>query len=379
MEIIFLIGCIFVVCFMGSVYLLRKKEAEITKKQVEITEWREKYHVVDKELSAETEKIKNFEDWKKQSKIEFTNIANEIMKEQGKNLSEVSEKSLKNLLNPLDKNLSEFKTQMISFSAINKRMTSETESLTNALSHNVKTQGDWGEFTLKSILEQSGLQEPYQYIIQGEGLELKSVEGKHQKPDVIINLPDKKHIIIDSKVTLKSYVDYNNTDNEEEKKQARKKFLHSINTHINRLSDKNYEGAKGLDSPDFVMMFMPIEAAYFFLIQENQDILIKAWEKGVIISCPSTLMANLRAVASLWRLQDQNENVEEIARLGGTIYDKVYGFLANMESVGKHLNTAQEKHDDAFKQLTTGRGSVLTQTEKLKELGAKTSKKIEIR
>ncbi len=329
----------------------------------------------EKQNAALKEKLNNLETFKDQSKAEFKNIAQEILEKNNKVFEEQSVKNIKHLLNPLDTQLKDFKNELTGFKAINEKMTFETESLTNALTSNVKVQGDWGEITLERILEQSGLQKGKEYIVQGIGLELKSADGRHQKPDVIVKLPDQQSLVIDSKVTLKSYIDYHNTEDKDSKSIFLKAFIDSIKVHIKGLSLKEYEMSDGLSSPNFVLMFMPMEAAYMLAMQTDESLLSLAWKKNIAIVCPSTLMVNLRTISSLWRLQQQNENAKEIARLGGTIYDKVSGFLENMNKVGKKLQEAQTTHDDALKQLA-GHGSVLSQTKKLKELGAKTSKSL---
>jgi DNA recombination protein RmuC len=280
------------------------------------------------------------------------------------------------LLTPLDKQLVEFKTEITGFKAINEKMTSETESLTNALTSNVKVQGNWGEMVLERILEESGLEKGREYTLQGEGLGLKSAEGARQMPDVIINLPEAKHIVIDSKVSLTSFREYQNASTEDQRAAAAKAFILSTEKHIKDLAGKNYQNAYGLQSLDFVMMFMPIEAAYFLLLSAREDILRQAWEKGISIVSPSNLFPNLKTIGYLWRLQKQNDNAEEIARLGGSVYDKVSGFLGDMQSVGKSLVKAQDTHREAVKKLSEGNGNVMRQAEKLRELGAKTNKSL---
>lgn len=327
-------------------------------------------------LARAEEKINAFDDAQKAARDQFKNLANELLKQNNEEFKEQSKESLKALLNPLDKQLNEFKTEITGFKAINQKMTSETENLTNALTSNVKAQGSWGEFVLERILEESGLEEGREYILQGAGLNLKSAEGNRQMPDVVINLPDKRHIVIDSKVSLNSFRDYQNATNDEARAQAVKAFIASSEKHIKDLGDKNYQGAYGLHTLDFVMLFMPIEAAYFLLISEREDMLQKAWDRGISIVSPSNLFPNLKTISYLWRLQKQNENADEIARLGGTIFDKVHGFLGDMQDVGKALEKAGEKHEEAVKKLSSGKGNVMTQAEKLKELGAKTNKSL---
>ena len=327
-------------------------------------------------LARADEKISAFDQAQKAAREEFKNLASDILKQNSAEFKEQSKQSLEVLLTPLDKQLVEFKTEITGFKAINEKMTSETESLTNALTSNVKVQGNWGEMVLERILEESGLEKGREYTLQGEGLGLKSAEGARQMPDVIINLPEAKHIVIDSKVSLTSFREYQNASTEDQRAAAAKAFILSTEKHIKDLAGKNYQNAYGLQSLDFVMMFMPIEAAYFLLLSAREDILRQAWEKGISIVSPSNLFPNLKTIGYLWRLQKQNDNAEEIARLGGSVYDKVSGFLGDMQSVGKSLVKAQDTHREAVKKLSEGNGNVLRQAEKLRELGAKTNKSL---
>ncbi|MGI9439869.1 MAG: DNA recombination protein RmuC [Parvibaculales bacterium] len=349
-------------------------QKQIDEKDKELQKTRTKAENLTGELAQAKEQTNAHQKAQKQAKTEFENLANKILKTTGEDFKQQSEETLKNLLNPLDTQLKDFKTEITGFKAINNKMTLETESLTKALTSNVKIQGNWGEFTLERILEQSGLTEGREYNVQGKGLDIKNVDGGRQMPDVIINLPEEKHIVIDSKVSLKDFVDYQAAQDETAREMAVKNFITSTRNHIKGLQSKNYQNAYGLKSLNFVMMFMPIEASYFLLMQEREDLIAEAWDKNIALVCPSTLLPNLRTIAYLWRLQKQNENADEIARLGGTIYDKIHGFLSNMETVGKAIDNAQKKHDEALKQLSGGRGNVLTQAEKLKEMGAKTQK-----
>jgi len=327
-------------------------------------------------LARADEKISAFDEAQKAAREEFKNLASDILKQNSAEFKEQSKQSLEVLLTPLDKQLVEFKTEITGFKAINEKMTSETESLTNALTSNVKVQGNWGEMVLERILEESGLEKGREYTLQGEGLGLKSAEGARQMPDVIINLPEAKHIVIDSKVSLTSFREYQNASTEDHRAAAAKAFILSTEKHIKDLAGKNYQNAYGLQSLDFVMMFMPIEAAYFLLLSAREDILRQAWEKGISIVSPSNLFPNLKTIGYLWRLQKQNDNAEEIARLGGSVYDKVSGFLGDMQSVGKSLVKAQDTHREAVKKLSEGNGNVMRQAEKLRELGAKTNKSL---
>lgn len=355
-----------------------KNELESTRKQ--LTETVAQKTDLEQALATANQNLaaaKALENAQKQNQIAFENLANKIFEEKNKTFREESKENLDNLLKPLKGEISDFKTQITGFKAINDRMTSETENLTKALTSSVKAQGNWGEWNLERILENSGLRKGEGYIVQGEGMEIKSrQDGGRQMPDVVVHLPENKHIIIDSKVSLKSYVDYINAETDDHRQAHAKDFIRSLEAHIRGLEGKRYQDADGLNTPDFVMLFMPIEASYFLAMQEKEDLLGMAWDRKITLVCPSTLSASLRTIASLWRLEKQNKNAEDIARVAGAIYDKVHGFIGNMNDVGKAIEKAQEVHESAVKQLSSGRGNVLTQTEKLKELGAKTSKQL---
>lgn len=350
--------------------------AQLSETKTSEAELRQNLQAAGERLARADEKISAFDEAQKAAREEFKNLAGEILKQNSAEFKEQSKQSLEVLLTPLDKQLVEFKTEITGFKAINEKMTSETESLTNALTSNVKVQGNWGEMVLERILEESGLEKGREYTLQGEGLGLKSADGARQMPDVIINLPEAKHIVIDSKVSLTSFREYQNAASEDERASAAKAFIASTEKHIKDLAGKNYQNAYGLQSLDFVMMFMPIEAAYFLLLSAREDVLRQAWEKGISIVSPSNLFPNLKTIGYLWRLQKQNDNAEEIARLGGSVYDKVSGFLGDMQSVGKSLTKAQDTHREAVKKLSEGNGNVMRQAEKLRELGAKTNKSL---
>ena len=319
-------------------------------------------------------RIEAFDEAQEQARIQFENLSNELLKKNSKEFEEQSKKTLETITVPLKKDISGFTDKLIEFSALNAKMTEETGNLTKALSSNVKAQGNWGEFVLETILENSGLEKGVQYTVQGEGMGLKSVDGGRQMPDVVINLPEDRHIVIDSKLSLKSFSDYQNAADDIARQEALKAFVRSTENHIKDLASKNYQSAYGLQSLDFVMMFMPIEAAYILLMSEKGDLLASSMDKGISIVAPSNLFPNLKTINYLWQLQKQNQNAEEIARLGGTIYDKVHGFLGDMQTIDSALKKAQDAHDDAVKKLATGKGSVTSQAEKLKALGAKTNK-----
>lgn len=324
----------------------------------------------------------------------FENLSHKIFDEKNEAFKRQSKESLGTLLNPLQEKLQDFekkvnesfgnqakeqfslKEQIKSIVDVNEKMRLQAEDLTNALKGDNKAQGNWGEVILERILEDSGLRKNTDYTVQGGGLAMRNDEGKLQKPDVIVNLPENKHVIIDSKVSLTHYERFFSEDQEDIRARHLKDFLNSVKKHVNDLEERRYQTTEKLGTPDFVLMFIPIEAAYILAVQEDPEIQNYAWGKKVILVCPTTLFATLKTVASVWRLELQNKNAQEIAREGGLLYDKIEGFVTDMQALGRQMDTTQKTFDKALNKLSTGRGNILSKTEKLKELGAKTSKSL---
>ncbi len=352
------------------------------------------------ELIKQEAIIKQHQHIKKAEEIlinKFENISNKIFEEKNQKFKMQSQESLDAMLRPLREKISDFekkitdsfgnqakehfslKEQIKNIVEINEKMTLQAQELANALKGDSKKQGDWGEIMLEKILEDSGLRKGDDYILQASGLKLRNEDNKLQKPDVIINLPENKHIIIDSKVSLTHYERYFSENDENIRPIHLKKFLLSIKKHIEDLEKRRYQDTEKLGTPDFVLMFIPIEAAYILALQENKEIQNYAWNKKVVIVCPSTLFATLRTIASVWRLELQNKNAQEIAKQGGLLYDKIEGFIKDMQDLGKQLDTTSKTYHNAMNKLSSGKGNILSKTEKLKELGAKTSKSIMIK
>lgn len=326
--------------------------------------------------------------------LKFENLANKIFEEKTGKFKKDSEESISKVLTPLKEQLGQFQKKIDdSFSSqakeqfslkreierivnVNEKMTLQTESLTKALKGDVKVQGNWGEVVLERILEDSGLRKNIDYILQGEDMKLKSELGSAQKPDVIVKLPEGKHIIIDSKVSLTAYEKYCSTEDETQKKIHLKEFLDSFRSHIKNLESKKYHQNEKLSSPEFTFMFMPLEGAYLLALQHDKEVQSFAWSKKIAITCPSTLFANLRTIASLWRIEKQNKNAEEIAIQGGKLYDKFIGFINDMKSIGKNISDTEKAYNNALNKLSEGRGNLVKSSEKLKKLGSKTSKSL---
>lgn len=326
-----------------------------------------------------------------QMQLQFENLANKIFTE--KNAE--SKKNLQELLSPLKEDLGGFKQhisekfgehareqfalkrEIESIVKVSSEMKFQTENLSKALKGDSKVQGNWGEMILERILEASGLRKGENYIVQGTGMGLKHPEdGRAQKPDVVVLLPEGKHVIVDAKVSLTAYERYCSEEETTALEMHLTQFLQSVKAHVKSLEDRRYQDTQGLNAPDYVMMFIPIEGAYALAMQQDAELHAYAWERRIIIVCPSTLFAILKIINSMWKLENQNKNAEEIAKRGGMLYDKIAGFVDDMSTIGKALDKAQEVYDGAFSKLSRGAGNVLRQAEMLKDLGVKASKHI---
>lgn len=327
-------------------------------------------------------------DLQKQLKTEFKNIANEIVKEQSKDFSEHNQNLLKPFKNQLEsfekavqdqmkdniERASTFKAQLEDLKNLNQKISEEATNLTNALKGDNKFQGNWGELILERVLESSGLEKGSEYKTQ---VSLTNVDDDRIQPDAIVYLPDEKHIIIDSKVSLVAYEQYVNATTEEEREQNLKAHLLSVKTHIKQLSEKKYQTAEGLSTPDFILLFVPIEASFGVAVKEDIDLFNFAWNKNIVIVSPSTMLATLKTVASLWKQEKQNKNVLKIAEESGKLYDKFVGFLADLEKIEKTLDKTAREFSDTKKKLSGGRGDIIGRIEKIRTLGAKTTKQID--
>lgn len=323
--------------------------------------------------------------------LKFENLANRIFAEK----NEQSKKNLNELLSPLTNDLKGFKEHITkSFGEhgkeqfalkeeiarvvkVSNEMRMQTENLSKALKGDVKVQGNWGEVILERILEASGLRKGENYRTQGEGMGLKHPEtGTHQKPDVIVFLPEGKHAIVDAKVSLTAYERFCAEEDDTLRAGHLSQFLLSVKQHVKGLEERRYQDTDGLNTPDYVLMFMPIEGAYALAMQQDGELHAHAWDKKIIIVCPSTLFAILKIINSMWKLERQNRNADAIADRGGKLYDKVAGFVADMVNLGKRLDAAQSEYGEAFNKLSKGTGNILRQTEQLKELGVKNTKNL---
>jgi DNA recombination protein RmuC len=340
-------------------------------------------------IEEQKEEIKNNQE---KFNKDFELIATRILDEKTKKFTEENRNNLDIILNPFKENIKAFEekvekvykaesdernvlkghiNQLIEQSNL---MNLETQNLTKALKGDNKKQGNWGEMILERILERSGLVKDREYRTQASH---QSSEGNSFQPDVIIDLPDDKHLIIDAKVSLIAYERLVNCESEEDREQYTKQHIASIRAHIQGLSSKNYSDLYKINSPDFVMLFIPIESSFGIAVQKDAELFNFAWDKRVVIVSPSTLLATLRTIASMWKQERQNRNVMEIARLSGEMYDKFIGFVGDMEAIGKNIRLSQDAYEKALNKLSTGRGNLGVTAEKIKKLGAKTGKQLD--
>lgn len=322
---------------------------------------------------------------------EFENLANKILEHNSDKFQKQNIKEIDNLLKPLSQKINEFQekvdttnkedikrsssliTQIENLQRLNSQLSSDATNLTNALKGESKTQGDWGEYQLEVLLEKVGLKKETHYSTQGG---YRDDAGNLKKPDFIINLPDNKHLIIDSKVSLTAYEEYYNEEIKELKDLALKKHLNSIKKHYKELGEKDYPDLYDINTPDFVLMFVPIEPALLTAFNKDQNLFLDALEDNVVLVSNSTLLATLSTVASVWKQEDQKKNALEIAKAGGKLYDKFVGFVTDLIEVGNKINASQNSYQDAMNKLTDGNGNLVKQVERLKGLGVKTQKSI---
>lgn len=335
--------------------------------------------------------LKLVQDAKANLSQEFENLANRIFEDKQNKFSEQSKQALETSLSPLRRDLGDFRKQVSSayekenadrnrlagqISELQKqtmKISSEAASLASALKGDNKQQGNWGEFVLEKLLEDSGLSKGREYETQ---VALKDEEGKRRNPDVIIRLPEGKDIIIDAKTSLLNYERYFHAQDEQERQEFLKNHLNSLRAHIKGLDIKNYEKLETVNSLDFVLIFIPVESAFMLALDNDPDIMREAYDRGIILVSPSTLMVTLRTIKNLWRYADQNINAQQIAEKAGALYDHFVLHVEALEDIGKHLDRGKDAYDTALKRLSTGRGNLVKRSEELKTLGAKTKKAI---
>ena len=361
----------------------REKEflnAELTRRNTEYDNLQQQNLKRDEELAQQQEQLRK----------DFELLANKILEEKSNKFTEQNKENIKNILNPLQEKILTFekkvedtqkesismhsalKEQLLGLKDLNQQMTKEATNLTRALKGDSKMQGNWGELVLERVLEKSGLEKDREYFVQQN---FTREDGTRVLPDVVLHLPDNKKMIIDSKVSLTDYERYVNAD-EDERAIFLKAHLNSIKKHIEQLSEKNYQDLYDIESPDFVLLFIPIEPAFAIAINEDNTLYNKAFEKNIVIVTPSTLLATLRTVDSMWNNEKQQQNAIEIARQAGALYDKFEGLVKDLTGVGKKIDDAKKDYSSAMNKLVEGRGNLITSVEKIKKLGAKAKKSL---
>ena len=331
---------------------------------------------------------KELEERQEQLRKDFELLATKILDEKSEKFTLQNKENLKNILNPLQEKIKTFeekvdltqkesismhsalKEQLLGLKDLNQQMTKEATNLTRALKGDSKMQGNWGELVLERVLEKSGLEKDREYFVQ-QSFTLEN--GSRVMPDVVLHLPDNKKMIIDSKVSLTDYERLVNAD-DEEKASFLKAHVNSIKKHIDQLSEKNYQDLYDIESPDFVLMFIPIEPAFAVVVNDDNTIYNKAFEKNIVIVTPSTLLATLRTIDSMWNNEKQQQNALEIARQAGALYDKFEGLVVDLTGVGKKIDAAKSDYSAAMNKLVEGKGNLITSVERLKKMGAKAKK-----
>ena len=328
------------------------------------------------------------EERQKQLRTDFENLANKILDAKSEKFTLQNKENIKNILNPLQEKIKTFeekvdstqkesismhsalKEQLLGLKDLNQQMTKEATNLTRALKGDSKMQGNWGELVLERVLEKSGLEKDREYFVQQS---FTREDGTRVLPDIVLHLPDNKKMVIDSKVSLTDYERYVNAY-DEDRETYLKAHINSIRRHVDQLSDKKYEDLYYIESPDFVLLFIPIEPAFAVAINADNSIYNKAFEKNIVIVTPATLLATLRTVDSMWNNEKQQQNAIEIARQAGALYDKFHGLVTDLTGVGKKIDDAKKDYSAAMNKLVDGKGNLITSVEKIKKLGAKAKK-----
>jgi len=343
------------------------------------------------ERSSAQEKLTLLQDAKEQLRQQFQVLAQDILEEKSKRFSEQNQTALGQLLEPLRARIQEFQgkvetayvndskdrsalaEQVKNLVSMNQQLSERASDLTRALTSQNKAQGNWGELILERVLESSGLRKGQEYSVQESH---QREDGSRVQPDVVLHLPEERHLIIDAKMSLNAYMDYVNAADDVVREGARKRHIDSVRSHIKGLAEKNYQDLYGSGSPDFVLMFVPVESAFMLAITEDAALWQDAWQRNVLLVSPSTLLFVVRTVAQLWRQEQQTRNAQEIAKRGAALYDKFVGFVGDMDNLGQRLQQANKAYDDSVKKLSSGNGSLVRQAEMLRELGVKPSKRV---
>lgn len=376
---------------MEKEYLAALRDQLIAERQRLSNQVAELATALESERSQNAEKIELLKNAEEQLSNRFKTLASEILEDKTRRFTEQNKTNLDQLLEPLKVRISEFQgkvhevyvqegkdrsalaEQVKQLVALNNQLSKDAHNLTSALKGQAKAQGNWGELILERVLEASGLRKGHEYDVQESHTR---ADGSRVQPDVVVHLPEDRHLIVDAKVSLTAYEEHANAETDHRREAALRRHLDSVRTHIRELSEKNYQQLYGLQSLDFVLMFIPVEPAFMLAISHDSDLWQDAWKKNVLLVSPSTLLFVVRTVAHLWRQEQQNRNAQEIASRGAALYDKLVGFVEDLNSVGARLKQAQTAYDGAYGKLTGGTGNVIRQAEMLKGLGVKPTKQL---
>jgi DNA recombination protein RmuC len=366
------------------------KNSQLAKEDLLTLNTRQDSEIKNLQLKLEEHKSE-VENLQKKFTNDFEVLANKILEEKSNKFTQQNKENLKIILNPLQEKIKVFedkvdkthkesidyhaalRQQILGLKELNQQMSKDTLNLTKALKGDSKMQGNWGELVLERVLEKSGLEKDREYFVQQN---FTTEDGKRVLPDVVIHLPDNKKMILDSKVSLVAYERFINEDDEGLKAQFLKEHINSLKRHIEQLSEKKYEDIYQIESPDFVLLFIPIEPAFAVAINADNHLYNKAFEKNIVIVTPSTLLATLRTIDSMWNNEKQQRNALEIARQAGALYDKFNGLLTDLISIGKRIDDSKKEYSNAMNKLFDGRGNLINSVEKLKKMGAKAKKSL---
>jgi len=367
----------------------QKVDARVTELSSEVATWLQRYQGLETKLAEQKSELETLQE---KFKNDFKVLAQEILEKNSNTFKEQNKEQIGIILSPFKEKLESFekkveetyekgqkdtislKTEVKGLMDLNERLSKEATNLTKALKGDVKMQGNWGEVILERVLEKSGLIKNSEYFIQES---FTGDDGKRYQPDVVINLPDDKKVIVDSKVSLIAYERFVAAETSEDQNAALKLHIASIKSHVKGLSDKNYQNLYGVEGLDFVLLFIPIEGAFTAAVQADNSLFQDAFDKNVVIVSTSTLLATLRTIASIWKQEKQTQNALEIARQGGDLYDKLVGFTDDLLALGKQMNTAKGTYETAMNKLVDGKGNLVGRAEKLRTLGLKTTKQLD--
>lgn len=382
---------------LGILFLLLKEKNAIQNLREKINSVEKEYIALQSryevEMRASNEKLNLLKTAKDELSREFKNLANQIFEDKSKQFSSSNKEQLELLLKPFREQVANFskqtreqfevelkdrhllKDELSRLKEMNAQLASEALNLTKALKGENKTQGNWGEIVLEKILEQSGLRKGVEYELQAT---LKNEENKTYRPDVIVHMPGERDIVIDSKVSLTAYERFMSSDDELERKQALKEHIASISNHVKQLSQKSYEKLEGVNSLDFVLLFMPIEGAFLLALESDGEFFKNAYDQNILVVSPSTLLVTLRTIEHIWRTQRQEEHAQKIAAEAEAMYDKLVLFLDEMNNIGTQIQRTHDSYEKAMNRLSSGRGNVIRRAKNIVALGIKTKKELPI-